>query len=208
MRRLRLWGILMMVMGLSFVLFNGWLVELEDTIEAYAAVQEVQPADAAVVLGAAVYRGWPSPVFRERINHAINLYEADMIDYLIFTGGLGYGDEITEAEAARAYALARDIPAESILIETESTLTYENLIQARHIVERHNLQTVLIVSDPLHMRRAMTMAQDVGLHAYSAPTPTSRYRTERTQEPFLASETRNYAWYLLTRPLWKARAGL
>lgn len=185
----------------SYIAFYSWLNHLEAEIEQFAAVDEAQPADAAIVLGAAVYRGYPSPVFRERINHAIYLYHSGTVNYLIFTGGVGYGDNIAEAEAAQTYAQAAGVPAEHIFIETESTLTYDNLIQARQIVTQNQLETVLIVSDPLHMRRAITMARDVGLTAYSSPTPTSRYRTPRTQEPFLERETRYYAWYLLFRPL-------
>ena len=52
-------------------------------------------ADAAVVLGAAVWGRDVSPVFRERINHAINLYQAGRVKKLIFTGGprrfIGWG---------------------------------------------------------------------------------------------------------------------
>ncbi|MCB0036446.1 MAG: YdcF family protein [Anaerolineales bacterium] len=185
----------------SYIAFQSWLNHLETEIEQFATVDEARPADAAIVLGAAVYRGYPSPVFRERINHAINLYHAGTVDYLIFTGGIGYGDDIAEAEAAQAYAQAAGVPAAHIFIETESTLTYDNLLQAHEIVTQNQFDTVLIVSDPLHMRRAVTMAHDVGLTAYSTPTPTSRYRTPRTQQPFLERETRYYAWYLLLRPL-------
>ncbi len=185
----------------SYSAFQSWLNHLETEIEQFATVDEARPADAAIVLGAAVYRGYPSPVFRERINHAVNLYHAGTVDYLIFTGGIGYGDDIAEAEAAQAYAQAAGVPAAHIFIETESTLTYDNLLQAHKIVTQNQFETVLIVSDPLHMRRAVTMARDVGLTAYSTPTPTSRYRTPRTQQPFLERETRYYAWYLLLRPL-------
>lgn len=185
----------------SYSAFQSWLNHLETEIEQFAMVDEARPADAAIVLGAAVYRGYPSPVFRERINHAVNLYHAGTVDYLIFTGGIGYGDDIAEAEAAQAYAQAAGVPAAHIFIETESTLTYDNLLQAHEIVTQNQFETVLIVSDPLHMRRAVTMARDVGLTAYSTPTPTSRYRTPRTQQPFLERETRYYAWYLLLRPL-------
>ncbi|HEV2765160.1 MAG TPA: YdcF family protein, partial [Pyrinomonadaceae bacterium] len=46
-------------------------------------------ADAAVVLGAAVWTRRPSPVFRERINHAVELYKRGRVRKLILTGGRG-----------------------------------------------------------------------------------------------------------------------
>src|SRR6188474_1565391 len=60
-------------------------------------------ADAAVVLGAAVWSRGVSPVFRERINHAIDLYRRGQVHKIIFTGGQGNANEPTEAAAARAY---------------------------------------------------------------------------------------------------------
>ena len=52
---------------------------------------------------------------------------------------------------------------------------------------------VLVVSDPLHLRRAVTMARDLGIDAWPAATPTSRYQTLGTQLPMLAREV----WFTL-----------
>ncbi|HEU4768412.1 MAG TPA: YdcF family protein, partial [Pyrinomonadaceae bacterium] len=74
-------------------------------------------ADAAVVLGAAVWSQGVSPVFRERINHAIDLYRRGRVRKIIFTGGQGNRNEPTEAAAARAYAVSNGISQSDILIE-------------------------------------------------------------------------------------------
>ncbi|MBI5927905.1 MAG: YdcF family protein [Chloroflexi bacterium] len=163
----------------------------------YSSKQDHQPADAAIVLGAAVYRERPSPVFRERINHAIELYQTGQVNYLIFTGGVGNRDAIAESEAARNYALQMGVPHEAILIETRSTNTTENLMQAKHLVGENDLGRVLVVSDPLHMKRAISIARDLGLDAYPSPTPTTRYRTWRSKSSFLIRETYFYSRYLL-----------
>ena len=154
------------------------------------------PADAAVVLGAAVWTRDPSPVFRERINHAVNLYQKGRVPKLIFTGGQGNPGEPTEATAARDYALQSGVPASDILIEDKSHTTYENLLNAKQLADTHGIRKVLIVSDPLHMKRAMTMAQDVGLEAHPSPTPSTRYQGMRV----LMRETYYYLGYLLRRP--------
>ena len=158
-------------------------------------------ADAAIVLGAAVWDGVPSPVFEERINHAIDLYRTGMIQYIVFTGGVGDGDQLSESEVAKAYAIERGVAAGDIYCETTSTITWENLKEARRVVEEAGWCSVVIVSDPLHMRRAVTMARDLGMDAYPSPTPTSRYRTWRTKTGFLVRETVFYALYLARRRL-------
>lgn len=167
---------------------------------AYAAVSSTASADAAIVLGAAVLDGQPSPVFAERINHAVNLYHQGRVQVLIFTGGQGFGDTLTESEVGRRYAIQHGVAAAHIYCETVSHITYDNLKEARGIMQREELQSALLVSDPLHMRRAILIAQDLGLEIYTSPTPTSRYRTWRTKSGFLVRESRLYASYLLRRP--------
>ena len=165
----------------------------------YSNVAVDKQADAAVVLGAAVWSQNVSPVFRERINHAVDLYRKGKVRKLIFTGGQGNSNEPTEAAAASSYAQANGIPIQNILVEQKSHTTFENIVNAKQLADANSLKTVLIVSDPMHMKRAMTMARDVGLIAYPSPTPTTRYVGWRTQMSELARETFYYLGYLIAR---------
>jgi uncharacterized SAM-binding protein YcdF (DUF218 family) len=169
-------------------------------IYSFRNVRSDAPADAAVVLGAAVWTADPSPVFRERINHGIDLYRKGKVRKLIFTGGQGNPGELTESSAARKYALKNGVPAHDILIEEKSHTTFENMVYAKQIIDQQGIKKVLIVSDPLHMRRAMSMASDVGLAAEPSPTPTTRYTSLGSQLELLAHETYYYIGHLLLRP--------
>ena len=166
-------------------------------IGAFGMVDETRPADAAIVLGAAVVGDEPTPVFAARIDHAIGLYREGMVGTIIFTGARSPEDELSEAEAARRYALARGVPADAILTEEASRITSENIANAAQIMRRYNLESALVVSDPPHMLRSVRMACDAGIDAASSPTPTSRYQTLATQFPFIARETVLYLGYLL-----------
>lgn len=138
-------------------------------------------ADAAVVLGAAAWGENPSPVFRERINHALNLYQSGRVDKLIFTGGTPKPGYKTEAEVARRYALKQGVPDTDILFEATSKDTYRNLANTRWLMRRHKLESVIIVSDPYHMARARAMAGHLGIRAFYSPTPTSRFNDSARQ---------------------------
>lgn len=166
-------------------------------IGAFGTAGETRPADAAIVLGAAVVGDEPTPVFAARIDHAIDLYRDGLVDTIIFTGARSPEDELSEAEAARRYALARGVPADAILIEEASRITSENIANAAQIMRQHDLASALVVSDPPHMLRSVRMARDAGIDAASSPTPTSRYQTLATQLPFIARETVLYLGYLL-----------
>lgn len=181
------------------LLISGCYGFLMVRVNAYASVRDTLPADAAIVMGAAVWGSRPSPVFAERIKHAIDLYHEGRVRAIIFTGGLGRGDRITEAEAARAYAIARGVPAEHIWVETVSTVTQENVQEAAKIVEQQGFTRVLMVSDPIHMKRSVTTARNLGLDAHPSPTPTSRYRSWWSKFGFLVRETGWYGGYLLRR---------
>ncbi|MCH8543750.1 MAG: YdcF family protein [Alcanivorax sp.] len=170
-----------------------WYSALALSIYLYADEYDASPSDAAIVLGAAVWDDQPSPVFRERINHGVWLYQQGIVETLIFTGGIGPGKSFSEAAVARDYAIAAGVPAEDILVEEVSTVTEENLIQAKQIIAARGIGRVLIVSDPLHMRRAIVIARQQGLEAYPSPTPTSMFRSWRTRALFIVDEA-YYLW--------------
>ena len=156
-------------------------------------------ADVAIVLGAGASDDAVSPVFRERINHGIWLYENGYVDYLIFTGGFGDGNTKSDAFIAKEYALSQGVPEEVLLIEEKSTITEENLEFAKEIMDANGFKTAIIVSDPLHMKRAMLMAKDYGITAYSSPTPTTMYKSLRSKLPFLLREEFFYIGYCIVR---------
>lgn len=152
-------------------------------------------SDVAIILGASTSNGNVSPVYQERINHGILLYQEGYVDKLIVTGGMGKGNTQSDAYAAKQYAILQEIPEADILVEDTSTITQENLENSKVIMEQNNYSTAIIVSDPLHMRRAMLLAGDAGIQAYSSPTLTTRYVSLKNQIPFLAREVFFYIGY-------------
>lgn len=169
------------------------------SIASYAAYSGERRADGIIVLGAAPWGNRPSPVFRERINHAIRLYREGYASTIIFTGGGGGNNMLAESEVAQQYAIKQGVALDDILVETLSKTTEENLYYAQQLAIDHHLTSLIIVSDPLHMKRAMLIAEDLGLTAYSAPTPTTRYRSFDTKLRFLVRETLYYQRYQLYR---------
>lgn len=185
------------LLRISILILFACLSLIAKDIYLFSLTSSNAPADAAVVLGTSVFRDRPSPVFRERINHAVNLYQAGIVQYVIFTGGQAGNDRLAESEAGRNYAMERGVPEERIFIETSSYNTCLNLIEAKRIIDENDLDQVLIVSDPLHMRRSMWLAERIGMQALSSPTPTSRYQSFNRKAGFLVREIYSYATYLL-----------
>lgn len=164
-----------------------------------APMDESGPADAAVVLGAAAWNGRPSPVFQARIDHGVDLYLRGEVPLLVFTGGQAPGESLSEGEVGRDAALVAGVPLADLRWETTSRITWENLTGALPLLREAGAGRVLVVSDPLHLPRAVHMARDLGLDAHPSPTPSTRYRSLRTQVPFWAREAWFYSIYLVER---------
>ncbi|MGG4143697.1 YdcF family protein [Paenibacillus algorifonticola] len=164
-------------------------------IWSFSIKDEARPADAILVLGTAVWGDQPSPVLRERLNHAIKLYEQGYAKYIIFTGGRGSSNELAESEVSRSYAIEKGVQPEHILIEEQSLITEENFEYSLVVAKPYELRTFIIVSDPLHMKRALMMASELEMTAYSSPTTTSAYSSMRTKLPFFFRELFYYTGY-------------
>ena len=165
----------------------------------FAEQDQTQQADAAIVLGAGVFRGRPSPVLRSRIDHAVLLYDQGVVDQIIFTGGIGRNDTLSEAEVSANYAISRGVDPSDVLLEDKSTSTIENLRFAQEIGESAGLNDYLIVSTPYHMLRATWIARDIDLTAASSPTRTIRWRSDRTRQAALVQETISTFIYAVRR---------
>ena len=182
---------------LFFISYAAW------SVWSYGDTFEMEKTDAVIVLGAAAWHKDPSPVLRERINQAISLYEDGYTETIIFTGGKGEGAPFAESEVSKEYAIEQNVPEGDILVETDSQMTEGNLRNALELGKKHDLHSFSIVSDPLHMKRAMLLAKDLGMEAYATPTQTSAYRSWRSKLPFFLRELAFYSAYLIMWPISK-----
>ncbi len=155
----------------------------------FGKIDQKAPADVIIVLGAKSTGGEVSEVLKQRVNHGIWLYNNGYADYIIFTGGFGKGESVSEAAAAKKYAIEQGVSESAIFIEEKSTITEENFFEAKNIMDENSFSSAIIVSDPLHQKRAMLMASDYGIEtAFSSPTQTSAYKTFKTKAGFLLRE--------------------
>ena len=193
MKQILKWTALFLAAVILYFLFCAF------SIIRYTGKDEAAPADCIIVLGAGTDGKTPNPVFRERLNYAVTLYQEGYADIILLTGGYSPGNDRSDAAIAGAYLESMGIPTEAILLEERSTITQENLEFSKEIMESEDLSTAILVSDPLHMKRSMMMAKDYKIEAFSSPTPTTRYQTTRTKLPFLARETFFYVGYQIYR---------
>lgn len=183
------------VMGTAVIL-TIFLITIAADIYLYSRKMELVQADAAIVLGAAVFRDRPSPVLRERIHHAVMLFEEGYVEQIIFTGGQGRTGNAAEAVIAANYAQNLGVPENAILIEAASRDTQENLAFAQSLATEHDLDSFLVVSTPFHMKRAIAIASDLGMDAQPSPTQTIQWISWYTKTRAFMQEVVSYLLYL------------
>lgn len=96
---------------------------------------------------------------------------------------------------ARRYALAHGLPDEVILVDDTSVNTVENLTNAHKLGSDLGLESYLIVSTPFHMKRAMAIAGDLEMDAYSSPTQTIEWISWFTKTRAFIQEVASYMLY-------------
>ena len=148
-----------------------YLARTADRIQQQSTIDEAQPADAIIILGAAEYRGKPSPVLEARLNHALYLYLRKMAPRIITTGGAGGDPVFTEGSVGRAYLTRRGVPPESIVVEGEGESTAYSVAAVGEIMRRMNLKSAIVVSDGYHIYRVKKMLESDGMRVYGSPRP-------------------------------------
>jgi uncharacterized SAM-binding protein YcdF (DUF218 family) len=153
-------------------------------------------AVAAVVLGAQVLPGgWPSHTLRVRALFAARLYSEGIVRIVIPSGGVG---KHPPSEAAVVSEVLRNagVPDEHILPEERGRSTRESARLVAKLARAGSIESVLVVTDPLHCIRAVSAFRDAGLSAVAAPvydSPMWRSRSLRRRQ-FLR-ETGATVWH-------------
>ena len=164
-------------------------------IEEQSTLEEAQPADVILVLGAAEYRGRPSPVLRARLDHALELYERKLAPRILTTGGKGGDPVFTEGGVGRSYLTSRGVPSEAITVENEGESTVQSTAMAGEIMRRMELHSVIVVSDGYHIYRVKKMLEFRGLKVYGSP--------RREHNPSPLHERWNFVKQAIGHLLWR-----
>jgi len=174
----------------------GWCRWVYSQIEAYAGDDQAAPSDAIGVLGAAEYDGRPSPVFRARLDHALFLYHHSIAPLIITLGGAG-GDQFSEGAVGREYLMAKGVPEQAIIAETESRNTEESARRIAVIARANGIRRLVIVSDGTHLFRIHEICAADGLDVLTSPRPRANNDSNTGQFQRIAHEIASYtAWRL------------
>ena len=130
---------------------------------------ETRPADVIVVFGAAEYAGHPSPIYRARLEHALELYRRGLAPMIITSGGAAEDPRYNEGGVGRDFLVAQGVPDSRIIAETQAENTDASAERVAVIMRENNMKTCLAVSDNYHMFRVKAMLRGQGVTAFASP---------------------------------------
>jgi uncharacterized SAM-binding protein YcdF (DUF218 family) len=126
------------------------------------SITNVERTDCLVVLGAAVWPGGqPSPVLRDRLTRAAELYHQGVAGKIICSGGVGQNPP-AEAEVGKQFLLKAGVAEKDIITETVSASTAEQAKRIKEICDREGFQSIALVTSFFHEKRALQLFSGAG----------------------------------------------
>ncbi|MEH7505108.1 YdcF family protein [Neobacillus drentensis] len=144
---------------------------LQFKISQYSHKEVPKNADYLIVLGARVKGTVPSLAFASRINAAAEYLKKNKDTLVIASGGKGPGEDISEAESIRRELVNQGINETRIILEDQSTDTYENINFSKKLIPQ-GAKLGLVVTNNFHLYRAVSIARDYGLEVEGLPAET------------------------------------
>jgi len=176
------WGTLLIAVALMTV--GAYCRYVYREIRESAVHDEAQRADAIVVFGAAQYNGHPSPVFKARLDHALDLFHQGLARSIITTGGYGPDPNFSEAQVATRYFMQHGVNRMNIITEQGSGTTSDSIAAVSRLMKAKAFKTAVVVSDGFHLFRLKRMFQDNGIVPYTSPAPNSPIEASSSQRFF------------------------
>lgn len=167
------WWVRLLILagGLVAVFLVGTSVRVIET----GSRQELHPADAIVVFGAAEYSGHPSPVLKARLDRALELFHQGLAPVVITTGGAASDPVFSEGGVGRDYLMRHGVPERKLIAETQGRDTSESAERVAVIMRANGLHSCIAVSDAYHVFRIRKLLEHDGVGpVYTAPRQDAR----------------------------------
>ncbi|EPD58957.1 MULTISPECIES: SanA/YdcF family protein [Streptomyces] len=123
---------------------------------------DVPRTDVAVVFGAGLWDGEPSPYLAHRLDAAAQLYRAGRIKVVLVTGD-NSREDYDEPDAMRAYLTRHGVPGGRIVSDYAGFDTWDSCVRAKKIF---GVDRAVLISQGFHIRRAVALCQAAGVRSY------------------------------------------
>ena len=135
--------------------------------------QDAPSSRVAIVFGAGLRRdGTPTPILRDRVETAAQLYFGGKVQKILMSGDNRF-EYYNEPESMRQYALSLGVPDAAIALDYAGRRTYDTCYRAKAIF---GASEALLVTQKFHLPRALFLCNALGLKSYGIEADNNRYR--------------------------------
>lgn len=142
------------------------------TLNRLYSTETVAARPVAIVFGAGLWwNGEPTPVLRDRVATAVELYNSGKVSWLLMSGS--QSGTYNEPQAMFDYAVNLGMPAEAIVLDNAGDRTYDTCYRALHT---YNIQNAILVTQRFHQPRALYTCNKLGIEAIGVEADRREYR--------------------------------
>ena len=165
-------SICLAILGLTILFISRWVTG-QYSINRIYRLDTVPSKKAAVVFGAGLWRdGSPTPILRDRVRTAADLYFSGKVEKLLMSGD-NHVVEYNEPLAMKELALSFGVPAEAIVLDYAGRRTYDTCLRALSVF---GLDDVILVTQSFHLPRAIYICTHLGLRSVGVKADLQVYR--------------------------------
>ncbi len=129
------------------------------------SIYDAPKTPVALILGASLVSGKPSPALEDRLLTGFTLYNARIVKKLILSGD-NRAAEYNEPMAMKRFLLKRGMPEEDMVLDYAGRRTYDSCYRLRDIFGQTD---VIVVTHYFHLPRALYLCNRLGVHALGVP---------------------------------------
>ena len=197
MKRFLFYVVLGLGVLIIFILATNIVFYVETKSHIYNDVAKVPDAVVALIPGAFVSEdGVLSPIFIDRVDMAIKLYEAGKVSKILVSGDNSTVSN-NEVNPVRLYLISKGVPDEDIFLDHAGFDTYSTMYRARDIF---GVASVLITTQSFHLPRAVFIARKLGLEAYGVNADLGHILFRNTVREVFANEKAVFDFVLNRKP--------
>lgn len=146
------------------IITNGLIVKSDS--------KKIENAECALVLGASIWNGKPSPMLKDRLDIAIDLYKKGIVPKIIMSGDHST-NTYDEVNVMKKYAIESGVPSEDIFMDHAGISTYDSVYRLKNIF---NVNKVIIVTQEYHLYRSLYIAKSLKINAYGVEATPIKYK--------------------------------
>ena len=168
------------VLLLAVIFVPNFIVvgKVKNDIISLEEAESLADTDCAVILGAGVRNGEPTPMLKDRLLTGIELYKSGAVKKLIVSGDHGSKD-YDEVNIMKSFAVDNGVPDEDIFMDHAGFSTYETVYRAKEIFEADN---IIIVSQIYHLYRALYIAEKLDVKAVGVSADLRTYSGQKMRD--------------------------